>query len=253
VEEQLSSKDLLPYYEAQRFDQLVYANEENVKNLKFYYGALVQDIHKRFSVGRILDVGCSAGYFLDLMREKGWECHGIEMDARYARMAQERHGASIFAGTLEGYQDVKEGYFDVISMQDVLDHLADPVAGLRRCFRMLKPGGMLIVKVHDVGSVYARLTGPKYYGFLPPLHLVYFNRDNVRRALVRSGFVVDGHRYFPHILFLRTALYWMLPQKKGMVYSLVKKIADSWVGKIRIRKNFFDVVTVFAHRPLAET
>lgn len=246
VGEQLSQEELIPYYEAQEMDGFIYSEAANRANLEFYYTKIVDSILKRVPQGRILDVGCSSGYFLDGMKVHGWECHGIEMDARYARQASAKHGDAIYSGSLEEYA-CEENFFDVISLQDVLDHFSDPLQGLRKCHALLKPGGLLIVKVHDISSLYAKLTGPKYYALLPPLHLVYFSRKTLLAALTQSGFKVEGHQYFSHLLFLKTVLHWLMPaDKKSLRYRFLERLGDSFWGKLKIRKNLRDIVTVFA-------
>ncbi len=248
VGEVLSKEELIPYYEKQKLDVSVYSDEANKENLKYYYSKIADHICQRVPTGKILDVGCSSGYFLDCMLEYGWECHGIEMDARYAERARGKHGSHISGGALEEYE-CPQDFFDVISMQDVLDHLPDPLKALAKCHDLLKPGGLLIVKVHDVSSLYARITGSKYYAILPPLHLVYFDRRNLLAMLEASGFGVEQYEYFPHLLFLKTVLGWLSPENKRHVLSRIcASLGSSLIGKIRIKKNLFDIVTVFAHK-----
>ena len=79
VGEVLSKEELIPYYEKQKLDVSVYSDEANKENLKYYYSKIADHICQRVPTGKILDVGCSSGYFLDCMLEYGWECHGIEM------------------------------------------------------------------------------------------------------------------------------------------------------------------------------
>lgn len=97
------------------------------------------------SGARILDVGCAAGFFCEVMRERGCDVWGVEISAPIAAEAQRRIGRDrIHIGTLEDapYDD---GSFDLITFWDVVEHLPDPIGTLRRARRFLRPGGLLLI------------------------------------------------------------------------------------------------------------
>lgn len=245
VGERLSQKQLQAYYEKMP-DDFAYSDTENIKNLKYYYLTLIGLISKKISTGKILDVGCSSGQFLDCLQ--GWECHGIERDSRYAQKARLKYGNNIHIGTLQDYES-RQGYFDVITLQDVLDHMPDPLQALTKCHALLKPDGLIAVKVHDFSCLYALISGSKCYAFTPPNHLVYFNRKNLTQALSLSGFQVEQYRYLAHLLVLRTVLFRLSRNnKRSFFYRLSRIISDTPLGKIRIRKNLHDIVTVLARK-----
>lgn len=88
-------------------------SDDNRELLDYYYKELRDRIvARRPQTGRIFDVGCSAGWFLERM--EGWDCYGCEISQPYARMAQQRFGDRIFEGSIEDYP-LREDYFDVIS------------------------------------------------------------------------------------------------------------------------------------------
>jgi len=245
VGERLSQKELKTYYEKIEDDR-VYDDSRNTENLKFYYIKLADLISKKMPIGKVLDVGCSAGHFLDSMQ--GWESYGIELDSRFAEMAKAKYGNNIHIGTLEDYE-CTQGYFDVITLQDALDHMSDPLQALTKCNALLKPGGLIIVKVHDISCFFAKLTGPKFYALIPPDHLAYFNRKNLTEALVISGFEVEESRYLAHLLFLKTALYRLSQNnKQNFFYWLYRVLGHSPLGDLKIKKNLNDIVTVFARK-----
>lgn len=241
------SQEELRRHQNEGDDEFIYLEQGNVDNLKYYYGKLASHILQEKQVGKILDVGCSAGFFLDCM--EGWERHGVEMDERYAGMAKSKYGHHIFSGTLEDYPCAEE-YFDVITLQDVLDHMPDPLQALRKCNSLLKPGGLIIVKVHNVSCLLARISGQRFYAFVPPVHLVYFNSKNIGEAVMRSGFEVDKIVYIPHLLSLKTIIYRLSHSGRRKILNYLNRIiGESFAGKIRIKKNLHDIVTVFARKP----
>lgn len=225
-------------------EDCVYLNRENAENLGYYYRNLRARILERVPAGRILDVGCNAGQFLDVM--EGFERHGIERSPVHGAVARAKYGERVFLGVFEDYPE--PGFlFDCISLQDVLDHMVDPLAALRKCHRLLRPGGLLVVKVHDLSCLYARLSGRNFYAFLPPLHLFYFGRRSLRLALEKSGFAVASLTHMAHLMFVSTVFYRLARGNSGSpFFRAYRRLEGTWLGSRRIRKNLHDIVTVFA-------
>lgn len=246
VGERLSQEDLKICYEKITDEHAYIDSGNNIENLKFYYCKIADLISEKISIGRVLDVGCSSGWFLDCM--KGWERYGIELDYRYAEKARMKYGNNIHIGTLDDYK-CAEGYFDVITLQDVLDHMPDPLQALVKCNALLKSDGLLVVKVHDISCFFARLMGSKFYGLIPPVHLVFFNRTNLAEALSISGFEVKNHWYFPQLVFLKTILYRLAKHNtQNLFYFFYRKFDHFPFKDAKIKKNLNDIVTVFAKK-----
>ena len=245
VKEQLSQEELSPYYEQEDIsDDFVYNDPANLPNLNYYFYKLRDLINGHAPPGRILDVGCSSGFFLDVM--EGWERHGIEMMAGYAEKAIAKYGRHVHRGTLENYE-CDAGYFDVITLQDVFDHVLDPLHTLRTCRRLLKPGGLIVIKVHNISCLYARLSGPKFSALLPPFHMSYFNKKSLRVALSRTGYTMLYHRYIGHRLSLKTVAYRLSHcGRPGIFGSLYRMLRRSPLGNVAVRKNMHDLITVVA-------
>jgi SAM-dependent methyltransferase len=158
-----------------------------------------REFAERFLVGRsgrLLDMGCGLGFFLRAMSEQpGWECHGCEISPAAARYARETLGQSVTCTRLED-APLPAASFDIITLWDVLEHVLEPDALLRRCRVLLKPGGICFVRSPNV-SVHlprARLArrlpmprpGP---GYLQPRdHMHHYSAASLRRLLARNGF-----------------------------------------------------------------
>jgi len=218
---------------------------ENRDCLEYYYTRLRDRIAALgFAPGRILDVGCSCGYFLDVMA--GWERHGVEIVREAADLARARYGDAIHQGPFETYPD-REGYFDVITLQDVLDHLMDPKEALARWRRMLRPGGLIVVKVHNISCLFAKLTGKRFYAIIPPTHLSYFNKRSAALALEATGFSVRKIESIAHLLRVKTIFYRLsMVAEKGLFFRIFQGLSQSRIGGWKIRKNLNDVITLFA-------
>ena len=141
--------------------------------------------------GRILDVGCGLGYFLSAVDE-GWEKHGIELSAFAAERASQ-HG-KIHQGDLRS-ANYPDNHFDVVMLYHVLEHMLHPVEEIEEIFRVLKPGGTLIVGTPNFDSACARRYGEKYRMLHDPTHISLFSSDSLDRFLWDHGFFVDRVEY----------------------------------------------------------
>jgi len=248
VRETLSDLDLAQIYGPLEPDP-VYDDPANADNLNFYYRLLKGRIEKRISTGRILDVGCSEGQFLETMT--GWDCYGTELARQSYLVACGKFGADRIVPAAISDSPFEDGFFDVVALQDVFDHMPDPLGALRDCLRLLRPGGLLVIKVHNISCLYARVTGPRFYAVIPPYHLSYFSPATLRVALERTGFEVLGHEFLPHLLFLQTVFLRLASNRKeGVCYRIYRALSGTRVGRVRIRKNLRDIVTVFARAPV---
>jgi len=149
--------------------------------------------------GRLLDVGCSAGFFLSEAAGAGWSVFGLEPSAWKAVQARSLLGPGrrgrVQEATLEKAPFAGNA-FDAVVMWDVLEHVADPGLALAQAARLLRPGGILALNVPDVRSPVARLLGRRWPLLLPE-HLFYFSRRSLRRLLGGSGFEVLGFYLHP--------------------------------------------------------
>lgn len=143
--------------------------------------------------GRVLDIGCATGLFLDALRARGWQTQGVELVEHAARLARERLGLDVRTGTLQA-AGFPSAWFDAVTMWDVLEHVPDPIAELREVCRVLKPGGVLVLRIPDVSSPEARFFGGYWVGLDAPRHLYVFSPATVAATLGRAGLEVVEQR-----------------------------------------------------------
>lgn len=140
--------------------------------------------------GRLLEVGCAAGFFLEVAREKGWEACGVEISAYASRFAREKLGLEVFTGALEEAALPGES-FDAVVMHHVLEHLPDSFATLEEVHRILRPGGIVAVEVPNFGSIDARIDKSIFCQVLDlPRHLYFFTPQTLQMTLEKTGFEV---------------------------------------------------------------
>ena len=147
------------------------------------------------SSGKLLDVGCGTGEFLNEMRRGGWEIDGIDQSEHARRIAQKRHGITSQPPTqLHLYQ---EGEFDVITFWHVLEHLTSLTETLQLVYRALKTGGTLLIAAPN----YKSFDGDYYQMFWAaydvPRHLYHFSYDSVAALLEQAGLSISHIRRLP--------------------------------------------------------
>lgn len=136
--------------------------------------------------GRLLDIGCGSGEWLAKMRGLGWEVRGLDFDAEAVAVAA-RRGLAVDHGSLEAMHYADES-FDAITLNHVIEHLPDPLMTLVECYRILKPGGHLMVATPNSDSLGHLLFKKAWRGLETPRHLHLFNSKSMRASLKRAGF-----------------------------------------------------------------
>jgi len=143
--------------------------------------------------GRLLDVGAALGVLVETARALGWEAYGIEPSRAMAEAAQ-RRGIPVEPVSLEAW-DGPVHAFDVITVLDVIEHVAEPDRFLAKALRHLRPGGVVCIVTPDVTSVAARILGRRWWHYRPA-HVHFFSPRSLRTLVERlGGRVVAWRRY----------------------------------------------------------
>jgi 2-polyprenyl-3-methyl-5-hydroxy-6-metoxy-1,4-benzoquinol methylase len=137
--------------------------------------------------GRLLEVGCSYGGFLAEARTRGWDVTGVELSETAVEHARSL-GLRVFSGSLpDQIPDLGEPY-DVLVMFHVIEHIPDPLALLESCRKLIKPGGLLILKTPNVESSIAKITGSSWHWISPPAHLYLYSPATLKKLLTKAGY-----------------------------------------------------------------
>lgn len=173
--------------------------------------------------GRMLDVGCALGDSLIEAKRLGWKnLYGVEM-SEYASKKAGLRGLNIKEGTLDGAK-FPDNYFDIVTLQDVIEHIKDPKEEVREIYRILKPGGFVFIVSPDVDGLWAKLLGKAWYHYKPREHIMYFSQKTLKTVLENAGFmnIETGRTY--HIMsleyiFSRLRYYtpWVFERLLGLV------------------------------------
>jgi 2-polyprenyl-3-methyl-5-hydroxy-6-metoxy-1,4-benzoquinol methylase len=176
--------------------------------------------------GKILDVGCSFGFFLDAARQRGWTVTGVELSEYAASYAMQRFGLSVVNKSIldAGFE---ANSFDVITMWYVIEHLPNPKGVLECLGNLLKNDGILVVSTPNVKSYQAKFQGKKWRMWIPPEHVLYFSPETVKHLCKQCSLdIIDYETALPYEkYFRRIKLYKLLDGMKlsdNVVYYMKK-------------------------------
>jgi len=197
--------------------------------------------------GRLLDVGCAAGFFLDEARQRGWSVTGVEVSAEMASWASEQVGIDDVIRGLFTAHEWPEAAFDCVTMWDYIEHTIDPVFELRLAQRILRPGGFLALSTGDAGSLAARASGRRWHLLTPRHHNYFFTRGSLSLALERAGFTVLAVRH----LGARYSMRYLVHKLRTFsdlraLRRLERGLSASRLGSAAVPLNLRDIVMVVA-------
>jgi 2-polyprenyl-3-methyl-5-hydroxy-6-metoxy-1,4-benzoquinol methylase len=145
---------------------------------------------------RVLEIGCSTGYLSEAMARQGCRVTGVEIDPAAGEEAK-RYCERVLIGDIETLDlSVLGSGYQVVMLADVLEHLRDPVAALKRVAPLLGPGGYAVISVPNVGNWGMRLgllAGRWEYterGILDRTHLRFFTLRTIVRAVRDAGYSI---------------------------------------------------------------
>lgn len=207
-----SSEELSAFYNTNYYDAKGYAVEYSSKEVmhKTLPGHEVE-FFTSLKTGSILDIGCGEGFVLDYFHKKGWNVTGLD----FSHDGVSRHFPHLVNNVVKG--DVftsleelmeKQTKFDVIVCNNVLEHVLDPIAFLKKFKSLCHENTLMRIQVPNDFSwfqdfIIKEKMVTKEYWVAPPGHLSYFNKENLEHVLKAFDYkLVDMLGDFPIELFL---------------------------------------------------
>lgn len=194
---QLSNEEIEKYYPEEYISYPIPIEKETskLKRLDRQYGVFKRrrkvERYTKKKAGRILDIGCATGVFLNEMKAHGWECYGIEPSVYASDIAKNQLGLNVLNGYLDDVQ-FDDHYFDVITLWDVFEHLANPNKTLRIIKRILKPDGTLVITMPNIDSWERKIFKQYWAGWDVPRHYHIFSENAIQNLLRNHGMHIDN-------------------------------------------------------------
>jgi cyclopropane fatty-acyl-phospholipid synthase-like methyltransferase len=176
---------------------------------------------------KVLDIGCGGGLFLSLLQREGAQVVGIELSDSRAHYAATKHDLEIHKRPVESdfWQKGYEGYFDAVTLWDVIEHVNYPFQTLQSAANVLKKGGLLLIDTpcrdsfyHQMGEITYRLSGGRFPTFLNAMysshlfgHKQIFSTGEMKELFGSCGLeVMELQKFhelsFPYDFYLRKLL-----------------------------------------------
>lgn len=147
----------------------------------------LEEIEKVKKPSRLLDVGCGNGLFLNLARKHGWETYGVELSPTACEQAKNGLHLNVVCGELQEAR-FPDGSFDVVTLYNVLDHLPSPLDELLEIHRILKGGGLLVLRVPNAAFHVNLIRILKSLERHLIFHLYCFTPTSIRYLLEKVGY-----------------------------------------------------------------
>jgi SAM-dependent methyltransferase len=176
--------------EREKISQSIYSSsdyrERYFKDKRFFkrwFNAKLKIIerHKQ-EKGKILDIGCSYGFCLEVAEKRGWDVYGIEINPITGGYAKDKFGDKVFIGKIEN-SCFETDSFDVIALWDVVEHVVDPVKFLQTMKRYLKQSGIICIQVPNIDSYISKIKNKNWDWLTPGDHLYFFSPETLLMTL----------------------------------------------------------------------
>ncbi len=196
---------------------------------KKYNGVLYEYSYLDCSIGkRILDYGCGNGILLERLKNLGWDVHGVEQDLAAVEKCKEKGISNIFTEIEKvPYKNIT---FDVVTMNHVIEHLAEPLNVLLNIYPLLRKNGMLIIKTPNIESILHNKFGSSWFGLDTPRHFILYSKSSLTKLVRFAGFEIDKVFTYnkPKYYYLGSkkieAQYCKNMQNKGLEYVKSKML-----------------------------
>lgn len=182
-------EEMLSYADAQ-YREGVYRDYVAARGMKHeHFRRRLKEFGDRFRPpGRLLDLGCSCGYFLDVALEAGYDAYGVEFSEEAIGAAQPGTRERIRRSNLNDGEGDHPREYDVVTAFDIIEHVEDPVEFLRDIEGMLVPGGGVVLSTPDTGHFLRYAMGTRWPMLQPMQHTTLLSKLGLRIALERAGF-----------------------------------------------------------------
>lgn len=215
---------------------------EHLENLRDTYGFYLKKLgNYRVKKGRLLEIGCGSGFFLEEAKRQGYEVYGVEPGEKSVEKAKKDIRKNIIVDIFKPSQ-FKKNFFDVICCLQTFDHIPDPNGLLAECYKILKKGGLMLFFNHDIGAWQNRIMGEKS-PIIDIEHTYLFDKKTMRKIFEKHHFKVLEVKSSFNIHHLG---YWvqLFPLPNKLKLSLMKFLKLAHLDKVKIKLNPGNLVII---------
>ncbi len=234
------------YYKSEEY----YSHQENTKGFipKIYETVKSINLKKKYKIaankheaGKMLDIGCGVGDFIQMMEKKGWDCVGVEPSEQAKSIASKRIKAKMI--NPEQLAELKGEEYDLITMWHVLEHVENLKEEIGQLERLLKKGGKLIVAVPNFKSYDAQYYNTHWAAYDVPRHLNHFCKESIVKIFKKTSLDLIGYDmliwdayYISYMseLYLRHRFPMIKGAFRGLVSNWKARNSGEWSSKVYV-------------------
>ncbi|MGH2759546.1 MAG: class I SAM-dependent methyltransferase [Actinomycetota bacterium] len=196
--------------------------------------------------GRFLDIGCGPGLLVEEAAARGWDALGIEPSAWAVGEAQAR-GLNVRQSTLEEL-DAAGASFDAASLADVIEHVPDPLALMRRLYELMAPGAVVFCATPNVESAVARTLRRWWWSVLPG-HIYLFSARTLAHLMREAGFEMLETTTHPKTFSVDYYVGRLVGYSSAVSTLARRAVQAVGAGERLITPDFRDRVAILARKP----
>jgi 2-polyprenyl-3-methyl-5-hydroxy-6-metoxy-1,4-benzoquinol methylase len=179
-----------------------------------------------------LDVGCAAGYCLELMNKMGWKGKGLELDEEMY-ISLQQSGYDISKSLLEDFDS--ENKFSVITLFDVIEHIPNIDKSFGKLNSLLTDDGVVIMVTPNYNSFQRKLFGKRWFQYKPIEHIQYFNKHSLNSFADRNGLqIIHQERCGQY-----ADTQFLLNRLNYYHFTFLSKLFNKIFGILRLKNQFF--------------
>ncbi len=204
-------------------------------------------IEEHVGSGRLLDVGCSIGTFSNVAKKRGWEVYGVDINRQSAEYCRTKFNIEVKTGDFESL-DFPSEFFDVIIMNDFIEHVNSPTNALKKAHSMMKKDGIIFIVTPKIDSLMAKMSKGRWLHLKPNEHIFYFSSKTMKEILQKNGFEIIslkpiGRYRNLNTIFIKTSTY------SGSIYRIFQRLMRSEKARnISIKLNIRDEMAAIAKK-----
>jgi 2-polyprenyl-3-methyl-5-hydroxy-6-metoxy-1,4-benzoquinol methylase len=252
-----SREEVEAYYPFESYDQYnlpLSSLKSRLTRADRAYGLLkrAKKVSKWKRNGRLLDVGCATGDFLEYMQSYGdWEVYGMDINPKAVRFVREQLDIPVYYGML-GEIGLPSDHFDVVTMWHVLEHVFDPVQTLEEVARILRSDGVFLFQVPQLDSLDAKLFGRYWIGYEIPRHTYIWSQNTLRRLIDATGFCTleTACFYGSYAASASSMRFWL---RDNLKYDLVRRLFENLLFSRPMRLAFAPYFFIVDHLRLSSS